>query len=68
MCECARVACEDAIDVPANLFEQVRDAGPRYIVAPDHVLTEIEQPIEQGDGWIIVEKIDAAARAAEEQA
>lgn len=62
VCECSLIECEDAIDVPTPVFEDARDAGARYIVSPGHVLQEVEHAVEQGDGWVIVEKVGSAAR------
>lgn len=67
VCECALTDCENAIDVPASVFEQARDAGPHYIVSPGHQLPDIERAIDRGDGWIVVEKIGTARRGAAEE-
>lgn len=66
VCECSFTECEDAIDVPTPVFEDARDSGVRYIVAPGHVMSDIEHVVRSGDGWVVVEKIGTAARAAEE--
>lgn len=64
VCECARGDCEDALDVPVSVFSQARASLHRFIVAPGHVLCDVEQTVARGDGWLVVEKLGTAARAA----
>lgn len=64
VCECSNGDCDDNLDVPAPIFESARAGAVRFIVAPGHVLHEVERQVEAGEGWIIVEKVGAAARAA----
>ena len=67
VCECARDQCEDGLVVPVGVFERVRDATTRFVVIPGHVLHDVEQQVEDGGGYVIVEKVGSAARAAHEE-
>jgi hypothetical protein len=67
VCECAREECEDGLLVPATIFEQLREVTTRFLVAPGHVIHEVEQQVDAGDGWIVVQKLGPAARAATEE-
>jgi hypothetical protein len=64
LCECASPDCNESIEVAQSLFTELRDQPTRFIVVEGHVLHDVEQVVERGDGWIIVEKRGAAAREA----
>ncbi|MCW2960567.1 MAG: hypothetical protein JWM25_858 [Thermoleophilia bacterium] len=64
ICECALDSCEEMIAVPAAFYDEVRERTDVFLVAPGHVLHEIEDGIEDGDGWIVVRKRGAAADGA----
>lgn len=66
ICECALDACEEMIEVPASYYDEVRDLTDVFLVAPGHVLHEIEDGIKDGDGWVVVRKRGAAADGARE--
>jgi hypothetical protein len=64
VCECALGSCESTIDVSVESFDGVRSDPQRFIVCDGHVIHDVEHVVERGDGWIVVEKQGAAARAA----
>lgn len=66
ICECALDGCEEMIEVPATFYDEVRDLTDVFLVAPGHVLHDIEDGIKDGDGWIVVRKRGAAADGARE--
>ena len=66
LCECALDGCEEMIEVPAAFYDEVRDLTDVFLVAPGHVLHEIEDGIKDGDGWVVVRKRGAAADGARE--
>lgn len=53
--------------VPTQVFEDAREEQRRFLVVPGHVLSDVERAVIEGDGWILVEKHGAAARAAEQE-
>lgn len=67
VCECALHDCTDGIDVECSVFDELRADQTRFIVCPGHVLHEVEREWQQGNGWMIVEKVGRAARAAKEE-
>lgn len=66
ICECARADCATQIEIDADEYFAVRRHPHRFIVAPGHEQTGIEQVLERGPGYVMVEKLGAAAEAADE--
>ena len=66
ICECALDDCDEMFEVPASYYDEVRDLTDVFLVAPGHVLHEIEDGIKDGDGWVVVRKRGAAAEGARE--
>lgn len=64
LCECAEEDCNESIELAQEAFAALQDHSTRFFVVDGHVLPEVEQVVERGDGWIIVEKRGAAAREA----
>ena len=64
-CECARVGCNDLIDLTMREYERIREHPRRFAVLPGHELPEVETVVEKRPGYLVVEKIDEAGRAAE---
>ncbi len=64
LCECARDDCEDSIVLGQDVFDEIRSHHGRFIVREGHVLHDIEDVVERGDGWVAVEKRGEAAREA----
>lgn len=67
VCECARMECAQRLRVPIAEYERVRASGTRFIVAEGHEQPEFERVIEQGPGWLVVEKSGEAGAEADEQ-
>lgn len=68
VCECARMDCVEEIEMSLPEYERVRGNPRRFIVAPsdDHVLPDVERVVESNASYFVVEKIETAARVAEE--
>lgn len=56
LCECAVETCEQMIDVSAREYRRVREHAMWFFVVPEHVIDEIEHPVEQHDGYCVIEK------------
>ena len=65
VCECADVDCVSRIELPLDDYEAVRAAGNRFVVLPDHVYPDVERVVGENAGFVIVEKLAAAAEVAE---
>jgi hypothetical protein len=64
MCECGRDGCMQLVAVPLAVYNGVRDHPARFIVLSGHEDKEIERVVERQDGFLVVEKVGAAAEAA----
>jgi hypothetical protein len=65
-CECAQLGCNELIELSVNEYERVR-ANPRwFMVVPGHERLEAEVVVERRSGYLVVEKCDQAATAAED--
>lgn len=64
-CECARLECQSFIEVPQQKYEEVRSHAPRFLVCEGHELPEVERVVSRAEGYVVVEKLDAAAAEAE---
>ncbi len=64
-CECARFGCNELIELTPREYAHVR-AHPRwFVVRPGHELPDVEKIVERRDAYLVIEKTDAAGRAAE---
>ena len=66
VCECVRLDCAERLIVPVEEYERARSHGDRFIVAAGHEDRRFERVIDQGRGWLVVEKIGEAGQVAEE--
>ena len=64
VCECDRPDCAEPVPVSPELYERVRRDSRRFIVSPGHERPAFERVIDQGDGWLVVEKIGHAGELA----
>jgi hypothetical protein len=67
VCECSDLECAERLSVPLDDYERVRAHGDRFIVTPGHERPDVELVVEEGRGWIVVEKIGEAGEVAEEE-
>jgi hypothetical protein len=63
ICECGDPQCIERVDATIEQYEEVRADGARFLLVPGHSDGTIERVVERGDGFQIVEKVHAAARA-----
>ncbi len=65
-CECARLGCNELIQLTPGTYATVRSEARRFVVAPGHELLELETSVAAGPGYKVVEKRDQAGRVAEQ--
>jgi hypothetical protein len=65
-CECARLGCNQLIELSVREYEEIRAHPRRFVVVPGHVFGDIERVIEDRRDYLIVEKQDQAGAVAEE--
>jgi hypothetical protein len=56
VCECANPDCTARVRLTRSDYEFVRSGSAQFIVAPGHVMPEIERTVFEGDGFDVVEK------------
>ena len=64
-CECARLGCNDLITLSVRDYERVRAHSRRFVVFAGHQLPDVEDVVESGAGYVIVEKVGTAGAAAD---
>ena len=65
-CECAQLGCNELIELTVNEYERVRANPRRFLLVPGHERHDAEVVVERRPGYVVVEKLDQAAIAAEE--
>jgi hypothetical protein len=63
-CECARLGCNQLIELTVREYEEIRAHPRRFIVASGHELSDFETVVEARPGYVIVEKQDQAGAVA----
>jgi hypothetical protein len=64
-CECARLGCNQLVELTVREYEEIREHPRRFVVVPGHEFAEVEKVVETRRGYLIVEKLDPAAEVAE---
>jgi len=56
LCECSRLECSTGIELTPDEYRAVRAHRAHFAVSPGHVDPEIEQVVEQHQGFWVLEK------------
>ena len=64
-CECAQLGCNQLIELTVREYEEVRANPRRFVVVPGHESPDVETVVESRRRYVIVEKLDQAAKVAE---
>ena len=64
-CECARLGCDQVIELFIGEYEQVRAHPRRFVLVTDHQVPGEDTLVDSGSGWVVVEKRDHAGVVAE---
>lgn len=59
LCECGRPDCVERIEVPASVYEEIRESDDLFLVADDHVAGE--RIVAGSDGYAVVAAAVTAA-------
>jgi hypothetical protein len=65
-CECARLGCNQLIELSVREYEEIRAHPRRFVVVPGHESPDVETVVEARPGYFIVEKRDRAGEVAEQ--
>lgn len=66
ICECANRDCIGHVPMTLAEYERIRSVPTRFLVLPEpyHVVPEVEDVVEENDGYYVVEKTGDAGAAA----
>ena len=56
ICECDRLTCMQGINVPFDVYEQVRRDAVLFLVCPSHEDPQVEDVVDTGSDYLIVRK------------
>jgi hypothetical protein len=56
VCECGRIECQERLVVPLPAYERVRSDPRWFLVLPGHELPSTETVVEEGRGYLVVQK------------
>jgi hypothetical protein len=56
VCECAMIECNERISLNIAEYEHVRDDPARFALKPGDQVPDVEDVVEEHDGYILVEK------------
>ena len=63
ICECADPDCIHRVEASLDEYEEVREDGATFLLAPGHGDGSIERVVEHRGNFMIVEKVQATALA-----
>jgi hypothetical protein len=63
ICECADAQCTNRVEATIEEYEAVRADGATFLLAPGHGDSAVEIVVERNGHFVVVEKVQAAARA-----
>ena len=66
VCECADTKCVTQISLPLTEYEAIREHPNRFIVAPEHVYSDLEDVISDNDDYVVVAKRGVGGQVAAE--
>lgn len=64
-CECVTLHCDSRIPLTAEHWEEARSQPGRFVVAPEHVASDVEIVVKEYPGFWLVEKQGRAEEIAE---
>jgi hypothetical protein len=64
-CECARLGCDQVLELTIREYEQVRAHPRRFILVRGHEVPAEDTVVVSGAGWLVVEKRRLAGAVAE---
>jgi hypothetical protein len=69
VCECGRETCDRILAITLGEYQRVRSDPRQFVVVRDHVMTDVEQVVEETDRFVLVAKREGtpAAVATEEE-
>jgi hypothetical protein len=66
-CECARLGCNELLELSVHEYEAVRANPRQFMVVPGHERREAEIVVERHPEYLVVVKFDQAGETAEDK-
>lgn len=66
LCECAHEDCSERLAVAVEEYRRVSEQPAWFALLPEHVVPDLEDVIEEHDGWVVVEKREPVKSALEQ--
>jgi hypothetical protein len=67
VCECGDASCAQQIEVSIAEYERIRSDSTLFIIRPGHEIPDVEEVVEEHDGFHVVRKVEGdAAKLARE--
>src|SRR3954453_10680415 len=67
VCECAHTDCAERLELTLDEYELLRKSPHRFAVLPGHEIPDVEDVVERGDRFLVVEKHGKARPLVEER-
>lgn len=64
-CECARLGCNQMLELQPEEYERVRAHPRRFVIAPSHEINEYEIVVDSTPVYVVIEKKGQAGALAE---
>lgn len=64
LCECADLECTETIHLSIAEYERIRSSSVRFPIVSGHDVPEVENVVEETDGYVVVEKNGEAGEEA----
>jgi hypothetical protein len=64
VCECPNPECLAPLQIPSQLYTDVRAFPTRFLLVPDHVADGFQRVVEAGTNYVVVETVGPAAATA----
>ena len=55
-CECGLEDCERVLPITRPVYERVRSDPRQFVIRPLHLMSEVEDVVVEGDGFLVVAK------------
>jgi hypothetical protein len=56
VCECGAIECTERLLLGVPDYERVRSEPTLFVIVPGHQIEDVEDVVEEGDGWMVVQK------------
>ena len=66
VCECFDESCTEQVPLTVEEYEHIRGDPNRFVILPGHLDPEVEEVVETCDRFIVVAKLGAGRRIAEQ--